>query len=170
MQTKHSEQDKSLARNRLDQIHAEPFNKDEVYNLLYNYKANRASIVLILETIEEDSDMLLYPSGVDLTKDKVSQDPSDMIETFLRRARSARTYQVETLKLLRDCVRILDKLMYCVTKLPSHERLAVMETTINGKSAGEVGDEHGLSARTVKRHKHAGVERVYNMINKPLKK
>lgn len=168
MQTKHTEQNKSLARNRLNQIHAEPFNKDEVYNLLYNYKANRASIVLILETIEEDSDMLLYPSGTDLTQERVqrTQDPSDMIETFLRRARSARTYQVETLKHLRDCLRILDKLMNCVAQLPSNQRLAVMETTVNGKTLAEVADEYSMSEGTVKRHKQDGVENVFNMINK----
>ncbi|MDO5016551.1 MAG: sigma factor-like helix-turn-helix DNA-binding protein [Eubacteriales bacterium] len=148
-------------------MHSEPLSKRDVTNLLYGYKAARASISLLRAQLREDADVLLYPDGKPIEADKVTGTPNPTAQELAMMARSeaAQRYYQDTLEILDESTRILDKLLLCVSKLAPAYRLVVMEVMINQKTIEEVSAQMELSPATIKSYKSRAIDLIVEKIN-----
>lgn len=159
--------DKTEAYKCVGKMHSEPLSKRDVTNLLYGYKAARASIGFLRSQLQEDADLLLYPPGQPIDKEKVTctPDPTAQEMAMLARSSEARSYYKSTLEILDESTRILDKLMLCVAGLLPEQRFVVLETMINRKTVETVAEDMGVSTRTVNTYKSQAIDRVFDLIN-----
>lgn len=162
-----TQQEKTRAFQCIQKLHAEPLSRREVVNLLDNYRAARKAISILLDQLQEDADLLLYPPGRVLDSDRVTSTPDLTSQgmAMLARSEDARSYYRSTRFILTESTRILDKLMLGVTLLPPKQKLVVLENMINQKTVEEVADVLDVSPRTVKNYKAQGIERVFDFVN-----
>ncbi len=142
--------------------------KQEMINLLKHYRAERESIDALLVEMAKDLDIVFVPDrGGDLGVVVQRQhDYGKQIDALLRKCDVARTIQRETLLNMKQRTEVLDRLMFCLTKMPGDLRVIITDIVMADETLEDFAAKTGKSIATVKRRKEVAVDVLYAKLTK----
>lgn len=145
--------------------------KAQMIRLLENYREERESISQILRHLSQDIEGFYQPSSqgsIDEAGVKVQKqfDQEKQIEQLLAKCDAARQYQRKTLLELRDRTELLDRLIFCLARLPGDMRALIIATMIEGETLEAYAERKGIGKSTVLRSKDSSLGILYEKFSK----
>lgn len=136
--------------------------------MIQNYDLEKQSISDMLKTLSKDCEAVFYSSDTSLKADTVQTqyDQAAQIELLLSQCDEERRVRRQTLQEIKEKNQMLDEIMLHISKLRILQKYTVIRTLIKGKDLATVASELNRSIETVKRHKQAGIDRIYYQITK----
>lgn len=140
--------------------------RSELIKMLQTYNDERINIARLTALARREADAELYPSGPDLTKDKVqtSFSSSAMGESMIIRASTARKHLQEALGNLSGKTAMLDKLLLEITKLPAYQGRVIIGLYIDGHDESKVAESMGKSEDTISGYRRAAIKRLTSAV------